>query len=144
VEEVSRAPAGPFEDLEMIRVQAGMQTSRFTALIGVPERSWRRWQSRARAGDPPKGPWPAPVVEVIEPVAAKYATDWPAWGHRKVHALMTADGHQASARVKRAMAAHGSGEDDYCDRGDAAQGREPLKQMRCSVAIAPTPGMWPS
>jgi hypothetical protein len=51
-----------------------------------------------------KGPWPAPVVDVLEPVAAKYAADWPAWGHRKLHWLMRADGHTVSASsVERAL-----------------------------------------
>jgi hypothetical protein len=33
--------------------------------------------------------------DAIEAVAAKYAADWPAWGHRKIAAMMRADGHQA-------------------------------------------------
>ena len=36
----------------MIRVEAGMTTARFTRLIGVPERSYRRWQQRERQGRP--------------------------------------------------------------------------------------------
>ena len=35
---------------------------------------WRRL-ARHRVGDPPKGPWPAPRVDAIEAVAAKYAAD---------------------------------------------------------------------
>jgi hypothetical protein len=31
-----------------------------------------------RAGNPAKGPWPAPVVERVEPVVEKYAQAWPA------------------------------------------------------------------
>ncbi|WP_222721568.1 integrase core domain-containing protein [Actinomadura sp. HBU206391] len=59
---------------------------------------------RRRPAAPPNGPWPAPVVDEIEPVAAKYAADWPAWGHRKIHWLMAADGIEASASsVERAM-----------------------------------------
>ena len=42
----------------MIRVEAGMPTARFVRLIGVPERSYRRWQQRQRDGKPVKGPWP--------------------------------------------------------------------------------------
>lgn len=41
-----------------------MPTSRFCAVIGVPERTWRRRQARARAGWP-KGPWPRPVTAVM-------------------------------------------------------------------------------
>jgi hypothetical protein len=43
--------------------------------------------AKHRAGDPAKGPWPAPVVDRLEPVVAKYADDWDAWGHRKIWAL---------------------------------------------------------
>ncbi len=43
------------------------------------------------------------MAEPLEPVAAKYAADWPAWGHRKIHCLMQADGHAVSASsVERA------------------------------------------
>jgi hypothetical protein len=59
---------------------------------------------KARAGDPPKGPWPAPVVDALERVAAKYAAHWPAWGHRKIHQMMAADRHTASrSSVERAL-----------------------------------------
>ena len=50
LEEERRAPAGAYEDLEVIRLEAEMPTARFTRLIGVPERSYRRWQQRERAG----------------------------------------------------------------------------------------------
>jgi hypothetical protein len=43
------------------------------------------------------------VADAVEPVAAKYAADRPAGGHRKIHWLMAADGHRASASsVERA------------------------------------------
>ena len=88
----------------MIRQDAAMPISRFCALTGIPRRSYTRWRAKAAAGNPPKGPWPAPVVEPLEPLAAKYAADWPAWGHRKIHWLMAADGHTASASsVERAL-----------------------------------------
>lgn len=92
----------------MIRQDAAMPISRFCALTGIPRRSYTRWRAKARAGSPPKGPWPAPVVEPLEPVAAKYAADWPAWGHRKIHWLMTADGVMASrSSVERALRRRG-------------------------------------
>ena len=69
----------------MIREDAAMPISRFTTMLGIPRRSYTRWRAKAVMGSPPKGPWPAPVVEALEPVAAKYAADWPAWGHRKIH-----------------------------------------------------------
>lgn len=81
----------------MIRVEAGMSTARFCQLIDMPERSWRRWQAKARAGWPAKGPWPAPVGEVLEPVVVKHAEAHTAWGHRKVWAMARYDGHRVSA-----------------------------------------------
>lgn len=93
----------------MIRAEAAMPVSRFCTLTGIPRRTYHRWLARSRRGEPAgNGPWPAPVVEAIEPVAAKYAADWPAWGHRKIHALMAADGHLTSAStVERAMRRRG-------------------------------------
>ena len=46
MEEIRGGPVGPFEDLEVIRVEAGMPTVRFCTLIGVPERTYRlSWTS---------------------------------------------------------------------------------------------------
>lgn len=93
----------------MIRSEAGMPVSRFCELIGIPRRSYVRWQAKARTGRAVvKGPWPAPVVDVAEPLVAKYAADWPAWGHRKIHWMMAADGHEISrSSVERAMRRRG-------------------------------------
>jgi putative transposase len=61
-----------------------------------------------RVGDPAKGPWPAPVVDRFEALAAKYAEAWPAWGYRKIAALMRADGHDVSnSSVQRALRRRG-------------------------------------
>jgi hypothetical protein len=82
-----------------------MPVSRFAALAGIPERTYRRRLARLRAGDAVKGPWPAPKTDAIEALAAKYAADWPAWGHRKIAAMMRADGHEVStSTVQRAIA----------------------------------------
>ena len=59
----------------MIREAAGMPVSRFAALIGIPRRTYHRWQANIRAGGRAKGPWPAPVVDAVEPLVAKYADD---------------------------------------------------------------------
>src|SRR4051794_1295561 len=81
-----------------------MPVSRFSRLTGIPERTYRRRLARLRAGATTKGPWPAPKVDAVEAVAAKYAADWPAWGHRKIAALMRADGHAVStSTVERAL-----------------------------------------
>jgi putative transposase len=82
--------------------------SRFAALAGIPERTYWRRLARLRAGDPGKGPWPAPRVDAVEALAAKYAAEWPAWGHRKIAAMMRADGHQVStSTVQRALRRRG-------------------------------------
>jgi putative transposase len=80
----------------VIRVEAGMPTTRFCALIGVPERTWRRHQARARAGAPVKGPWPRPARERVRDAARRHALAHPAWGHRKVWAMCRHDGHRVS------------------------------------------------
>jgi putative transposase len=90
----------------MIRTDAQLSVSRFAELIGVPRRTYTWRLARHRHGDPVRGRWPAPVVDRIEPLVAKYAGDWPAWGHRKVHAIMRVDGHPvgSASSVARAMA----------------------------------------
>jgi len=97
----------PFE-LEALRAAEGTPVSRFAALAGIPERTYRRRLARLRAGDVGKGPWPAPRVDAIDALAAKYAADWPARGHRKVAAMMRADGHAVStSTVQRALRRRG-------------------------------------
>ncbi|WNG95732.1 hypothetical protein C6A82_007510 [Mycobacterium sp. ITM-2016-00318] len=77
-------------------------------MAGIPERTYRRRLARLRAGNPDKGPWPAPVVDRIEATAAKYAQEWPAWGYRKIAALMRADGHEVTnSSVQRALRRRG-------------------------------------
>jgi transposase len=45
-----------------------------------------RWRAAVGADRPRpgKGPWPAPIMDQIEPLAAKHAEQGAAWGHRKV------------------------------------------------------------
>ncbi|WP_203662999.1 integrase core domain-containing protein [Actinocatenispora rupis] len=80
----------------MIRVEAGMPTTRFCELVGVPERTWRRRQARARAGHRAKGPWPRPARERVRAAARRHALAHPAWGHRKVWAMCRHDGLRVS------------------------------------------------
>ena len=83
---------------------AALPVSRFAPLADIPERTYRRRLVKLRSGEQGKGPWPAPKVDRIEALAAKYAAEWPAWGHRKIAALMRADGHEAStSTVQRAL-----------------------------------------
>lgn len=88
----------------MIRIEAGMSTARFCELVDMPERTWRRWQARARTGGRPKGPWPRPARESARDRVLKHATDHPAWGHRKIWAMVRHDGHVVSeATVLRVL-----------------------------------------
>jgi transposase InsO family protein len=82
-----------------------MPVSRFARLAGIPERTYWHRLARARRDAPSaKGPWPSPAVDLIEAVAAKYAADRPAWGHRKIAVMMRADGHRVSdSTVERAL-----------------------------------------
>jgi putative transposase len=104
-------------------------------LVGIPRRSYARWQARARAGASAQGPWPAPVVDAAEPVVAKYAADWPGWGHRKIFGLMRADGYQGSASsVERAMRRRGLLQPvDY-----QGERRELAKARKAAFAEPPT------
>jgi transposase InsO family protein len=80
----------------VIRTEAGMSTTRFCALLDMPERTWRRWQANARAGRPPKGPWPHPARDQVRDAARWHAFAHPAWGHRKIWAMVRHDGHAVS------------------------------------------------
>ena len=96
MEEVRGGPVGPFADLEVIRTDAGMSTTRFCELIDMPERTWRRWQAKTRAGGQPKGPWPQPARGAAAALIDKHALAHPVWGHRKIWAMVRHDGHVVS------------------------------------------------
>jgi HTH-like domain len=80
----------------VIRVGAGMSTTRFCHLFDMPERTWRRWQAKARAGGQPKGPWPRPARSAARELARKHALAHPVWGHRKIWAMVRHHGHVVS------------------------------------------------
>ena len=90
----------------MIRSDAACAVSRFAGLIGVSRRTYHSRLARHRAGDAPKGPWPAPVVDRIEATVEKLAAQFPAWGHRKIWAMGRYEGLElgSAASVHRAMA----------------------------------------
>ena len=92
----AEGPAGPFTDLEVIRVEAGMSTTRFCQGIDMPERTWRRWQAKTRASAQPKGPWPRPARSAASELALHLALAHPAWGHRKIWAMVRHEGHKVS------------------------------------------------
>lgn len=78
MEEVGGGPTGPFEDLEVIRIEEGVSTSRFCRLFEIPERTWRRWQAKARAGPLIKGPWPRPARQAARELVVQHALKHPA------------------------------------------------------------------
>lgn len=80
----------------MIRLQAGMSTARWCEKFDIPERTWRRWQARARAGEQTKGPWPRPAREAARDRVLAHANAHPAWGHRKIWAMVRHEGHVVS------------------------------------------------
>jgi transposase InsO family protein len=57
-----------------------MSTVRFCRMLGMPERTYRRWQQRQRQGRPARGPWPTPAQDRVREAAVKTADEWPAWG----------------------------------------------------------------
>ena len=90
-----------------MRRELGVSIGRFCELAGVHRSTWHRWAARARDGRPARGPWPRPVRSRIEARACELALAWPAWGHRKIWALLVADGQRASAAtVERALRDH--------------------------------------
>lgn len=91
----------------MIRVDSGMSVSRFTAMLGIPERTWRRWAQREARGPEEKGPWPRPAQNEVEAAVLELAAQWPTWGHPRIAALLRARGFDASdSTVQRVMAGH--------------------------------------
>jgi hypothetical protein len=73
-------------------------------MIGVPERTWRRWQAKARAGRAVRGPWPRPARCAARDRVLAHALAHPAWGHRKIWAMVRHDGHVVSeATVLRVL-----------------------------------------
>lgn len=121
----------------MIRTDAGMPITRFCSLIGMPRRTYTRRRSRWLAGEPEKGPWPAPVVERIEPQVAKLAGEFPAWGHRKIWALHNLDHPDevvSQSSVRRAMARR----DLLQPVGYQRERRELAKARRAAFVESPT------
>jgi putative transposase len=119
----------------MIRVEAGMSTSRFVCLLGIPERSYRRWQHRQRHGRPVRGPWPAPACDRVEPVAISYADRFPAWGHRKIAMLMRVDGHHGpDSTVLRALKRTGR----VLPVGYQAERRQLAEARRAAFVVPPS------
>lgn len=113
-----------------------MPTARFCSLIGVPERTWRRWQAKARAEQPVKGPWPQPVRDAAKPTIVKHASDHTAWGHRKIWAMTRRDGVPVSpSTVMRALR-----DENLLQAADYQRERRKLAQARKAAFLNPPTG----
>jgi hypothetical protein len=93
----------------MIRIEAQLSVSRFLELIGMPRRTYYARRERHRSGPRAKGPWPSPALDAIEADVARIAAARPAWGHRRVWALLREQGHSdvSASTVQRALARRG-------------------------------------
>jgi transposase InsO family protein len=112
-----------------------MPTAGFCRLIGVPERTWRRWQAKARRGRPAKGPWPQPVRHSAKSVIVAHATAHAAWGHRKVWAMTRRDGVRVSAStVMRALRDEGL----LLQAGYQRERRRLAEQRKAAFTTPPT------
>jgi len=119
----------------MIRREEGVSTARFCRLLGIPERSYRRWQQRARQGRAAKGPWPSPSADRIEPDAIVYADRYTQWGSRTIATLMRTDGFDApDSTTYRALKRTGRVlEVDY-----QAERRQHAQARRAAFVVPPT------
>ena len=92
-----------FEELELIRSEGGVPVERFVARIGVPRSTWYYWRTGHLRGRPVRR-WPAPVVDAVAARTIETAHKYTAWGHRKIWAMLRADGVAVSvSSVERAM-----------------------------------------
>jgi putative transposase len=113
-----------------------MPTARFCSLFGVPERTWRRWQAKARAEQQPKGPWPQPVRQVAKATVVAHASQHVSWGHRKIWAMTRRDGVQVSpSTVMRALR-----DENLLQSADYQRERRQLAAARKAAFLVPPTG----
>lgn len=80
-----------------------MSVQKFCLRLGIPRSTWYSWRDAHLEGRTMRR-WPAPVVDAVEEPAARHAGQWSAWGHRKIWAMLRADGVTVSqSSVYRAM-----------------------------------------
>lgn len=92
-----------YEELELIRTDGGLSVRRFCGRLGIPPSTWYYWRSGHLHGRAVRR-WPAPVVDALAPRAAETAHRYAAWGHRKIWAMLRADGVRVSvSSVERAL-----------------------------------------
>ena len=93
-----------YEELERLRSEGAVPVRRFLARPGIPSSTWYHWRAAHLRGRAVRR-WPAPVVDAVEEAAAEQAHRWSAWGHRKIWAMLRADGVRVSrSSVLRALA----------------------------------------
>ncbi|MFM7210584.1 MAG: transposase [Actinomycetota bacterium] len=110
-----------------------MPTATFCSVIGVPERTWRRWQAKARADQSAKGPWPKPVREIAKATIVAHAEKHVAWGHRTIWAMTRRDGVQASpSTVLRALR-----DENLLQSADYQRERRQLAAARKAAFLVP-------
>lgn len=114
----------------MIRKEHGIGLSRFCRLVGVPRSTYHRWR-RGAAGS---GRWPTPVLDRVDPLVAEIADAFPAWGHRKVWAMLATDGVEVSmSSVERSMRRQGR----LLPTRYQAGRRRLAEQRRAAFVVAP-------
>jgi putative transposase len=87
----------------VIRTECGVSVQRFCARIGIPRSTYYYWRTGSLHGRPVRR-WPSPVVDRIEQQAAECAEHYLPWGHRKICAMLQADGVNVSpSSVARAL-----------------------------------------
>ena len=120
----------------MIRADAGVSVSRFAHLVGVPRRTYCHRLAKLRRGDRGKGPWPAPVLDRIEPLVDNLASEYPPWGHPKIWAMGFYEGWDlgSASSVRRAMARRGL----LQPVADQAQRRRLSQARRAAFTEPPT------
>lgn len=91
----------------MIRTKQNIPVEQFVRRLGIPRWTWYAWRAAHLEGREVRR-WPAPVVDLLEPTAADQAHTWSAWGHRKIWAMLRADGiHVSQSSVYRALKRRG-------------------------------------
>ena len=87
----------------MIRLEYGVDVKRFCARLGIPRSTYYHWRAAHLEGRA-LSRWPTPVQDAIALPAAEVAHRYSAWGHRKVWAMLAADGVTVSqSSVARAL-----------------------------------------
>ena len=84
-----------------------MTIERFCLRLGIPRSTYYYWRSVHLGGREVKR-WPAPIVDEIALPAAEQANKFSAWGHRKIWAMLRADGITVSqSSIYRALKRQG-------------------------------------